>query len=480
MLLDLYAVLYESTGIKFFGQESRILFMEVSKITKFEKFFLYLLFFELFAGGGGRFFAVGPISIRQILFLLLFLIFSIRFITTKSVRNEVLVYFKHPKTMIFGLSVAMLVWIFFSGFIGFLHHHPSGIIVTDILRVIYIVMILPLIYYIDESRFSAKDLVKTLFAAALVISVVTIAIGIIGKFMSDYDFYYFYQDINKVFPSDLYFRPSRGVFHKSHFLILFTLIIASVKFMERNITLFQSLVGVVAAVSIVFSETRGLYLGYVTGLITYILVKTVVYFWGNRQSLALNKKNNLRRIIFLILACFLAVHFYTNSTISRFSDGGKQKDAPISSNLKTEIELDDVSLNVRVVLLKDSIRILKSSKAALVIGSGYGQKIGERDNTIEMSFVDILVEQGAVGVLIWLLFSLLPLYYYFRAFLIQKQLANIHVALLGCSLAMLVVTNINPFLNSPIGLGFLLPVIVISYKVYRQALLEKKSVDSVI
>lgn len=475
MLLDLYAVLYESTGIKFFDQESRILFMGDSKITKFEKCFLYLLFFELFAGGGGRFFAVGPISIRQILFLFLFLIFGIRFIRDKAARNEVLAYFKHPQTVIFSLSVVMLVWVFFSGFLGILHHHPTGIVVTDVLRVIYIVMILPLIYYIDESRFSVKDLVRTLFLAVLVISLVTIAIGVAGKFMNDFDFYYFYKDINQVFPGDLFFRPSRGVFHKSHFLLLFTLIIASVKFMEKRITLFQSLVGIIAAVSIVFSETRGLYLGYVVGLITYILVKLVVYFWGNRESLHLNKKNNWRRAIFLVLACFLAVHFYTNSTISRFSDGGKPKDAPVSQNMKTEETVDDVSLNVRVVLLKDSIRILKSSKSALVIGSGYGQKIGDRDNTIEMSFVDILVEQGAIGVLLWLLFSLIPLYYYFRAFLIQKRLANIHVALLGCCLSMLVVTNINPFLNSPIGLGFLLPVIIISYKVYRQALQEKEA-----
>ena len=54
--------------------------MKTKEISKFERYFLYILFFELFAGGGGRLIAIGPLSIRQILFVGVMAVFLVRFI----------------------------------------------------------------------------------------------------------------------------------------------------------------------------------------------------------------------------------------------------------------------------------------------------------------------------------------------------------------------------------------------------------------
>lgn len=441
--------------------------MAQKQITKFERYFLFVLFFELFAGGGGRLIEFGPISIRQVLFLGVLVMFTIRFIVNKRTREEILGYFIHPNTAIFWTSIAMVVWIAFSAINGYVNGHSLGVIFADVIRVCYVILIIPFIYYIGENRFTIKNLLQTLFFAALIISIVTILIGLIGKFMSDSQFFYFYKDINKIFTGDLYFRPSRGVFHKSHFLVLFTVIIGVIKLLENELSVPAGVVSLICFISIVFSETRGLYLGILVALITYLLVKAVCFFWGDKKSLNLTRNNVIKRVILILLLVLVTAHFYSNSTISRFSQPGG---GPTSEQKLEDGKLiEDESLNVRFVLLTDSLKIIQKSSKVAILGNGYGTKIGKRSTGIEMTFVDIFVEQGLVGVVVWLAFSLLPLLYIFKSFLITKRVSNIYVGLLACSFSMLLVTNINPFLNSPIGLGFLLPVSVLSYKLFIES-----------
>ncbi|MGO2907106.1 MAG: O-antigen ligase family protein [Lacticaseibacillus paracasei] len=446
--------------------------MKKMEISKFERYFLYILFFELFAGGGGHLLAVGPLSIRQILFAGLIIIFAIRFVVSPDTRREIWQYFRHPNTAVFWLSLLMTAWIFVSSFIGIIHGHGAGPVATDFFRVIYVILIIPFIYYVGEHRLSVNDLVRCLFVAAGVVAILTVFISLTGKFIDDATFHHFYEWINGLMPGDLFFRPSRGVFYKSDFLVMFAVIIGLIKLAEKKISLGEGIVLILGSLSIILSETRGLYLGILVGIGTYIAVKVVIYFWGDRYSLNLNRAMNIRRALVLLVTVALCGFFYTNATIARFSK-------PSPSDIRQEDRLkkqdrnisgDDISLSSRFVLLSDAMDIVKSESAVgVVVGNGYGTTIGNTKIGIEMSFVDILVEQGAMGLVLWLAFALLPLYYFFRSFLLSRQLADIYIGLLGSSLSMILVTNINPFLNSPIGLGFLLPVIVIAYKAFISA-----------
>lgn len=435
---------------------------------------LFAFFFELFAGGGGRLIAIGPVSIRQEMFAFVLFVFIIRFFINKQTRLEVSNYFFKHNTAVFWLSLLMVVWIVFSAICGVTYHHPIGMVITDSFRVIFVIMIIPIIYYIDENRFTKKDFLNVLFWATLFVSLLTIIISVWGKLLDNHQFYYFYRTANSLIPADLFFRPSRGVFYKSLFLVLFTLIIASVEFMNHNLTKFHALIAVFGAIAVVLSETRGLYLGYLIGLLVYLLVRFVIRVWGKPKHV-LNYRRIIRNVVFLIVAIGATLYFYTNSTISRFS---VPDDSPAPElNIPNESgkgQIHDSSMNVRVVLLHDSVKLVKKSPTNLFFGNGYGTTIGKRKTGIEMTFIDIMVEQGLVGVLIWLAFSLLPLLYYFKAFLKHHDLENDDIALLGCTLAMIVMTNINPFLNSPIGLGFLLPVIVVSFKLSRSRSAENE------
>ncbi|MFD1466122.1 O-antigen ligase family protein [Lapidilactobacillus mulanensis] len=442
--------------------------MKSKQLTKFEKYLLYVFFFELFAGGGGRILAVGPISIRQLLFVGILAIFSIRFIVNRETRKELISYFVKPFSGISLVSILMVLWIGISSIIGIINHHPVGAVLTDTLRVVFVITIVPLAYYIGKNRFTKEDLLKTLLIASLATSILTIVISLIGKTMNGHDFYYFYKFINQAFPGDLFFRPSRGVFYKSHFLVLFALIICFINLIEKKSSRLQNVTIILSVVSIVLSETRGLYIGFAVGLLTYILVKVIIYFFGQSGKTTITRRTMIRQIVLLIVAFAFTGYFFENSTISRFSDQDDFQTEDNGSRGEQEgTKVNDVSMNVRLDLLKDSVNLVEKSKLALLIGNGYGTKIGKRTTGIEMTFVDILVEQGVIGALIWLMFSLLPLYYYFRGFLLSRYIGILDIGLLGSSLAMIVVTNINPFLNSPIGLGFLIPVIVISFKSFR-------------
>lgn len=442
--------------------------MAKQEITKFERYFLYILFFELFAGGGGRLIAFGSLSIRQLLFAGLIVIFLARFVVNSNTRSEIWRYFRHPNTAVFWLSVLMTLWLVVSSAVGILHGHAMGMVAGDFFRVIYVILIIPLIYYIGKNRFSAANLINCLFLAAAVVSIFTVAISLAGKFMDDMTFHYFYDWINNLIRGDLFFRPSRGVFYKSDFLVMFAVIISLVQLAEKKIHWPQVTVLILGLLSIILSESRGLYLGIIVGIMTYVAVKLVVYIWGDRTSLNLTKASNIRRILVVVVTIAFCGFFYTNATVARFSKPSPQM---IRQEKKWRTpDRNDVSLSSRFVLLSAANKIVsKESVAGKLIGNGYGSVIGDRKTGIEMSFIDILVEQGAIGLLLWIVYALLPLYYFFRSFLISRRLSNLDIGLLGSSLSMILVTNINPFLNSPIGLGFLLPVIVIAYKRFVDA-----------
>lgn len=432
------------------------------QITKWERWLLFLLFFELFAGGGGRIFSIGSISIRQILFGAILLVFLTRLLLNAQTRKEILQYFTKHNTAVFWVSLLMLFWIIFSSIWGIVQHHGLRMVLTDSFRVIFIVMIIPLIYYVGENRFSKSDFLKVLYFAALFVSLLTIFISVTGKLLNEHQFYYFYKNINSIFPGDLFFRPSRGVFYKSLFLVLFALIAFSVEYMSGKLTKFHAVTMGLSSLAIIFSETRGLYLGFLVGLLTFLLVKAVIHFWGKPLS-KITSKQPWFNILFLIIAISGTLYFYENSTIARFSE--PDTTLPSENHASPDQKpVNDESVNVRFVLLNDSVKLINKSPLALLVGNGYGTKIGKRTGGIEMTFVDIMVEQGIFGVALWLALSLLPLFYYFRAFLRQGDLPSDDIALLGCSLAMILMTNINPFLNSPIGLGFLLPVVVLAFK----------------
>ena len=107
-------------------------------------------------------------------------------------------------------------------------------------------------------------------------------------------------------------------------------------------------------------------------------------------------------------------------------------------------------------------RDLLSDPVYLILGTGYGTEIGGRVTGIEMSMLDILIEQGIVGLAIWLSLCLLVFYNYHIVYKKRRKISTVEVSLLAAFMGMLLLTNINPFINNPLGIGFFLFILIVS------------------
>jgi O-antigen ligase len=115
-----------------------------------------------------------------------------------------------------------------------------------------------------------------------------------------------------------------------------------------------------------------------------------------------------------------------------------------------------------VEYLMHSKELLTENLDILIIGSGYGTEIGGRVTGIETSFLDILVEQGIIGLTLWLILCLLVYYYYHKAHKRGRHISTIDRSLMGIFVGVLLLTNINPFINNPIGIVFFLILLILS------------------
>jgi O-antigen ligase len=72
------------------------------------------------------------------------------------------------------------------------------------------------------------------------------------------------------------------------------------------------------------------------------------------------------------------------------------------------------------------------------------------------------VEQGLIGLAIWFFLFLIVYLNYYSAYKKGQKLTVLEISLLSVFMGVLLLTNINPFINNPIGISFFLIMLVIS------------------
>ncbi|MDW5523704.1 O-antigen ligase family protein [Carnobacterium maltaromaticum] len=436
-------------------------------MNRFEKLLISAFFIELAIGGGGRLLEFGPLSIRQLLFVLLLVTFFYRIIRTKNIFNsEVNTFFSKDTTTI--AMYLLLVWIVVSTAIGVLNHHPVSVIAMDMFRVSFLGLYFPLAYYISNERYKKEWIIEIIKWGALFGALLTIGIDITGKFILTNNFGDFYVWINNLFQDDLFFRPSRGVFYKSHLFIMFGLIISFHQILNKKWSFINVANVLLCTISIIWSETRGLliaFLGatfFIACIDSYIFVRPIKGLYSKlKKSFS---RPNVQKIIACMAVLIIVPIFYTQMTQARFpADDATQLNHNLSTKRKKEISKEnDVSVATRVYLLDESKKILTASPKNLIFGTGYGTKIGNRLTGIEMSFLDIWVEQGIIGVILWISVCMLIFLNFNKAYKINLYIDNDNIGIMACAIALLLLTNINPFINNPIGIGFVLFALVVS------------------
>jgi hypothetical protein len=454
-------------------------------MNKFERTLLTIFFIELFVGGGGRLIDFGFVSIRQVLFILLILTFVVRIIKHNAIFNqEVNTFFRiNPVT----IGVYLLIgWFVVSGLIGFVNGHPLGIIVTDFFRVSFFVVYFPLAYYISKERFQLQRIITLLKYSALIVAIFTITISLLGKTVFINNFQPFYDFMNYIMNDDLFFRPSNSVFYKSHFFVLIGLIISLNDLLNKNYSKLNIAIIIFGSVSIIWSETRGFLLAFILSLLMIIIldIKEIVDpIKGLVQKVQkiIQTKQFIKKFIILILVMIAVPLLYKNMTLERFQQTTVVKESPFSGqanhkkNSKQRTVVNDVSINNRMEFIVASKKILLHP-TNLILGSGYGTEIiAGRSTNIEMSFLDILVEQGLIGLAIWGFLFLIIYYNYWVAYRNKQKLTTLDISFMAAFMGILLLTNINPFINNPIGISFFLVLLVVSQN--KKELRENEAIE---
>ncbi|MFC4323384.1 O-antigen ligase family protein [Litchfieldia salsa] len=446
-------------------------------MNKFEKILLTLLFIEVFVGGGGRLIDFGVVSIRQVLFLLLFVVYVVRIVKLKAFFNKEINTFYRFTPVTIGIYL-IIGWFAVSAILGFINGHPLSIIVMDFFRVSYFILYFPLAYYISSQRFTVKRIITLLKGSALAVALFTITISLLGKtIFGGEDFKPFYDFMNWIMNDDLFFRPSNSVFYKSHLFVVIGLVLSLNSVLNKKYTKVDIANLIFCSTSAVWSETRGFLLAFMISVLMIIILDTKVMtdpVKGIQQKFKklAQSKMYLKKLVILILV-FISVPFsYQYMTLERF----QEEPIPVTPDVVEEPageEINDISVNARIDFIIASKDILLSSPAVFVFGTGYGMEIDGRLNGIEMSFLDILVEQGLIGLFIWFYLFFLVFYNYYYIYKRGEKLNTLDISIMSAFMGLLLLTNINPFINNPIGISFFLIALIISQNRKEQFLMSR-------
>jgi hypothetical protein len=442
-------------------------------MNKFEKILLTIFFIELFVGGGGRLIDFRVVSIRQILFLLLMVTFVVRIIKNKAIFNKEMNTFIRFTPIAIGIYL-MVAWFVVSCLIGILHHHPLGAIATDFFRVVFIIAYFPLAYYISKDRFPLEKIIVLLKRSALAVAIFTIAVDLLGKTIFASNFGDFYNFMNWMMNDDLFFRPSNSVFYKSHFFVLVGVVLSLNDLLNKKFTKMDLTLIILGAISLIWSETRGFLLAFILCLLMIIIldIKVIVDpikgLAQKVQSLIKTKKF-VKKFIILLVIIIAVPNLYNYMTLSRFQTVNVEDTTSAKYKAKIHRQVNDESVNKRMEFIADSKKIL-SHPANLIVGTGYGTTIAGRITGIEMSFLDILVEQGLIGLGTWCFLFLMVYLNFYTAYKKERKLSTLDISLMAAFMGVLLLTNINPFINNPIGICFFLIVLVASQNIKHQSL----------
>jgi hypothetical protein len=433
-------------------------------MNRFEKILLTIFFVEIFVGGGGRLIDFDVLSIRQVLFLLVLLTFAYRIVKEKAYLDKQINTLIRFNPVTIGVY-ALTGWFVVSAVIGIVNGHPISIIVMDFLRVSYVVVYFPLAYYISKERFTLSRIILLLKYSALAVAIFTITVDLLGKTIFAANFYPFYVFMNTIMNDDLFFRPSNGVFYKSHLFVLIGLILSLNNLLNKKYQRLDIALVILASISVLWSETRGFLLAFMLSVVMIIVLDVKVIVdpikgFSSKLKKLVATKPFMKKFILSILVLVAVPFMYQNMTLERFETApNPAKDHVIEK----PAEVNDVSVNARMEFIVASKDILVVPKY-LIFGIGYGSEVAGRTDGLEMSFLDILLEQGLIGLAIWGYLFLIVFINYYLAYKQGQRLTTLDISLMAACMGILLLTNINPFINNPIGISFFLVMLIVSQR----------------
>jgi hypothetical protein len=388
-----------------------------------------MMLIELTLGGGGRLTAIGPVSLRMVLFGLA-VILTITHFFYRDVNME--------KVQIKLLSVFTLMLV--AGIITGVANGADLKFLWEDVKPLLFFYALPFFALAVNKREDVERMGKLITIAASTLAMVYFVVltlihsGII-KFLSFYHW---------VYPTDeFFFRGEIAFFYKGFLFLCIGFLFAHLFFEKKYWGLMSFLL-----VALILSFTRGFLLALALTYLYYYLVISRSY----------------TKAVIVSLACITIVwagkDIYTSLSLA--INTTRSKTITLSKHPNTRLLGDREYSDTQRKLQAEQV-ISSITPTSVWVGHGFGKGIPSRPIHMEISYLEIFHKQGVFGLLCWgvLLVSFFN-QYKLAAVVSPKWSAVFFLA----GLLVVFQSLTNQYINNPIGLSVLM-ISLVSFQVIK-------------
>jgi hypothetical protein len=383
---------------------------------------LYILVLgEICLGGGGRLIAVGPVSLRMVLFTL-----TIGFTTVMILRGKTL-----PKE--YQLLLTIFFFTIVVGLIRGISQDAQRIFWWQDVKPLLYFFMLPFFYFVNESKQCIQNTGSVIKFSAVFLSIAFFVVLLLIH-TGLLPFLKFYNPA--IQSEEFFFRGELTFFYKGFLYLCIGFIFFHLAG-KRN-----TLAMVVVLVAIIFTFTRGF-------LFALALTYMVHYFLKSSKV----KSAAFAGIALLIIFFGQPVIGYISQQIDslRNTIQAEMSGTPSGRHVPDATLLGDREFSDTGRLQQIKEVIDQITPTSFFIGHGFGIGIPSRPVHMEISYLEIVHKQGLLGLLFWL---------YILCLLFRKYTAAERTGLRDaffCGAIFVFFQSLtNQYMNNPIGLTMIL------------------------
>jgi len=381
-----------------------------------------------------------------------------------------------------------VLWGAINGFIN----NDAHYVFLDFKRWIYFLLFLPL-FSVIKTRENVEKLLTVFFASITMLSIKSFLLLFIFSHEMLGAVYELYRWVRVTGVGEItqiqggFYR----IFFQSHIFVLLGLIITlvylakqiidnQIKIVIKQKVFLQSLILTIIFMSVtLLSFSRSFWVGLIGGFFfIYLYMMIEIYNSKNQERKLFIKK------IFENSTLFLSITFLSLLLIVALVKFPYPK--PLGGFDPTDVfseratETDEAAIGSRWALLP---KLWLEIKEAPVFGKGFGATVtyqtldprvlelnpsGEYTTyAFEWGWLDIWLKLGLVGTLVYLALLFQPMYLFFK----EKKQSILEASLIIGLFVLMIINFFTPYLNHPLGIGFLGLIIVIIYR--NNAVLQK-------
>ena len=406
---------------------------------------LYIIIADLVLGGAGRYLVIGGVSARMFIFGIALVILVVQ-IFTKHKGEIVYTKLYIPYGLLF-LSFAI------STIIGLVSNNRSNVLLT----VSGYTYFLFFVYFIQNVR--SKELAVKLFVffnkLVVVLSCVSIVLYVL-LFVYGVQFYAFFNSAltdNAFGALGLIGTRLPRVFLKCSVFMPMTLVYYISEYLRKEEKQTQNLICLLLVFfGLLSTETIGFWAAFLFGGLILVIV--------------IRKTIKIKRLI-ILFGLFIVLSggysaFYGYASNAHINQNDNVSDVKVKQNIiAARLNKEDKSTSIKLV---QGEALLSASSKHILFGNGLGKVVdvnaGEthRQSTrFEIMWLELLMNNGLFGLIAYAALIVFIL----KMLVVNISLKDIEVTNVSVSIAigliMMVLVNFsNPFLNNPIGIGYLI------------------------